>query len=107
MAKGDIQKQVIAQKLKEVFGDSFKGEYNKAYYINVNASGETVQVKVALTCPKTPVEFDETTNSTPAGDFDWSDGASVTPAAVSKAEPAEITDEEINNIKTMLENLGL
>lgn len=107
MAKGDIQKQVIVKKLQEVFGDNFKGEYNKAYYINVNAGGETVQVKVALTCPKTPIEFDETINATPTGDFDWSESSTIAPAAGAKTEPTEITDEEISIIKTMLENLNL
>lgn len=107
MAKGDIQKQVIVKKLQEVFGDSFKGEYNKAYYINVNAGGETVQVKVALTCPKTPVEFDGTANLTSTGDFDWSEKTDIPPSLTSQTEVAKITDEEINNVKMMLEKLNL
>lgn len=106
MAKGDISKKKIAQALQQAFGDNFKGEYNKAYYVNLSEEGSTVQVKISLVCPKQIVEFDDTPNTTPTGDFDWSDSPAA-PKPIAQAAPAEISQEEIDTVKAMLEKLNL
>ncbi len=106
MAKGDIMKKEIAAALKDVFGDRWIGEVNKKYYISGRENGETIQIAITLTCPKQLVQVDKEA-SAPIGDWDWSGDASSQPVAIKSAEPAEITDEEKNNIAELLAQLGL
>ena len=54
MAKGAIAKEEVAAKILELFPNAFK--YDKEIRIPIEENGETVQIKVALTCAKTNVE---------------------------------------------------
>ena len=93
--------------LAEAFGSNFIGEYDKKIYVYANDGGEMVQIAISLTCPKNPIQVD-TTVTTSTGDWDFSDNPKVnTTVAVSSAEPAEITDEEKQNIANLLLKLGL
>lgn len=57
MAKGSNAKVDVIAKLQEVFGDNFIGEVDKRVYVWANdGNGEMVQIAIAMTCPKTPVE---------------------------------------------------
>ena len=106
MAKGDMIKREIAAKLAEVFGDRWIGEVDKKYYISGRENGETIQIAVALTCPKKMIEVDSAA-SAPVGDWDWSGNATSQPVAVHNAPAAEITEEEQNNIAELLAKLNL
>ena len=106
MAKGDAMKKEIAAKLAEAFGDRWIGEVDKKYYISGRENGETIQIAVALTCPKKMIEVDSAA-SAPVGDWDWSGNTTSQPVAVHNAPPAEITEEEQNNVAELLAKLGL
>lgn len=106
MAKGDTIKKEIAAKLAEVFGDRWIGEVDKKYYISGRENGETIQIAVALTCPKKMIEVDNAV-SAPVGDWDWSDNATAQPMAAHNTPAAEITEEERNNVAELLAKLGL
>ena len=106
MAKGDMMKKEIAAALKNAFGDRWIGEVNKKYYISGRENGETIQIAVALTCPKNMIEVDNAV-SAPVGDWDWSGNATAQPVAVHNAPAAEITEEEQNNVAELLAKLGL
>lgn len=107
MARGTVAKERVAKMLAEKFGQDWLGEYDKKYYINANDGGEMVQIAISLTCPKNPVQFDKSVSTT-AGDWDFSDNPKPSaPVAVMSAEPAEITEEEINNLATLMARLGL
>ena len=56
MAKiSDIAKEEIFNALKERFPE---GQIvDKKFYVNINVSGETAQIAVSLTAPKTPIEI--------------------------------------------------
>ena len=101
-----IAKQTVADKIAEAFGENFLGEYDKKYYVIANDGGEQVQIAISLTCPKNPVEFAVSANTD--GDWDFTDdkpkAASV---AVSNAAPAEISQQEKDNIAALMERLGL
>lgn len=101
-AKGTTAKANVVKKLQEVFGESWIGEYEKKYYIWAQDEGEKVQIAIALTCPKNPVE---TATPTLNGGFDFSGENEV--VATAKFEPAEITQEEQDNIAELLARLGL
>lgn len=55
MAKGNIAKAAIANKLQEVFGSDYVGEQDKKYYIWADDGDEKVQIAISMTCPKNPI----------------------------------------------------
>ena len=106
-AKGTTAKENVVKVLAKAFGNNFIGEFDKKIYVYADDGGEMVQIAISMTCPKTPIQVD-TTVSTATGDWDFSDNPKVnTVVAVSSAEPAEITDEEKQNIANLMARLGL
>ena len=89
MAKGNIAKQNIENKIKEVFGADYIGIFDKKLYLWADDGGERVQVALTMTCPKVFVGVD-----TPAETPD-------------EFQPAEITQQEQDNLKMLIEKLGL
>lgn len=105
-ARGTIAKEKVEKKIAECFGEDFIGLYDRKCYVWANDGGEKVQIAISMTCPKTPIEIDTSINT--GGDWDWGDSdKKVNNVAVAVAEPAEITEEEVDNLKTLLEKLGL
>ena len=105
-AKGNIAKENVTKKLAAAFGSDFIGEYDKKIYVYADDGGERVQIAIAMTCPKTPIQVD-TTIDTDGGDWDFSDTPKSATVAVTTASPAEITDEEKKNIANLMAKLGL
>jgi hypothetical protein len=109
MAKGAIAKNVVAQKIAQVFGADFVGEFDKKLYVWADENGEKVQIAISMTCPKTPVggaSANMDFNVEPGNSLNFEDmsGAVVAPK---KFEPAEISDEEKKNIADLMARLGL
>lgn len=101
MAKGAEEKQIVIDKIKEVFPEAF--EYDKVIRIPVG----DVQIKVALTCAKDNVE--------PGGDVAVP-GVKATKVTITEgAEPVfedvsttvEPSAEELNAVSNLMESLGL
>ena len=101
MAKGAIAKQIVFDKILEVFEGSFMYNGGKECRIPINEEGNEVQIKVALTCAKD--------NVNPNGE----NGAAVVkeegpvsafPAPHKIVEPS---DEEKKNVEDLLTALGL
>ena len=63
MAKGDLLKKEITNKLEEVFGNAFLGVIDKKIYLQGKENGETIQIAITMTCPKTLVEVSNTVES--------------------------------------------
>lgn len=91
MAKGSIAKDVITKKILETFDGAFT--YDKEIRIPILENGETVQIKVALTCAKVNVE-------------NGAGGAVETPVGISPTA-AIITEEEKQEVNNLIEKLGL
>lgn len=102
MAKGQLAKDRVIKKLKDVFGADYIGEYDKKHYVWVQDDGEKVQIAISLTCPKTPVA---TVTPSLDGGMDFSGDNDV--IAPTSYTPAEITPQEQENIAALLERLGL
>ena len=107
MAKNDVAKSLVIDKIKQAFGEDFLGIVDKKVYVLSKEDGQKVQVAITLTCPKTPVEFAGTTPTSNLefgfGDLDFtSESASTPPSA-----QAEVSDEEQKNIADLLARLGL
>ena len=101
MAKGAEEKQMVIDKIKEVFPEAF--EYDKVIRIPIG----DVQIKIALTCAKDNVE--------PGGDTAVP-GAKATKVTITEgAEPVfedvsatiEPSAEELNAVSNLMESLGL
>lgn len=98
MAKGAIAKQVVEDKIREVFGKDFLGVADKKVYVQAEEDGQMVQVAITMTCPKTPFAASGTAADTfPEGNF----------AEPTEYKPAEITNEELDNVRKMIKELGL
>lgn len=89
MAKGNIAKVAVENKIKEAFGADYIGVFDKKLYVYADDGGERVQIALTMTCPKTFVGVDTPTE---------------TPDVF---KPAEITTEERENIQALLDKLGL
>jgi len=89
MAKGNIAKVAVENKIKEVFGTDYIGVFDKKLYVWADDGGERVQIALTMTCPKTFVGVDTPTE---------------TPDVF---QPAEISQEEQDNLKALIEKLGL
>ena len=108
-AKGTIAKNNVEKAIIAAFGDSYIGTYDKKIYLWANDGGEQVQIAVSLTCPKNPIE----TNSKPVIDsvnmspYVFSEEDSVFPIKNENPEPLEITEQELENVRLLMERLGL
>ena len=101
MARGQEEKLIVINKIKEVFPEAF--EYDKVIRIPIG----DVQIKVALTCAKDNVE--------PGGDTAVP-GVKATKVTIAEgAEPVfedvsatvEPSEEELNTVSNLMESLGL
>ena len=102
-ARGTEAKDYVTQKIQEAFGKDFLGIYDKKLIIQVPEGGETVQIAIALTCPKTPVAV--STAPVVKGDrMDFESTAMVTPVSDT---PAQITDEERATVAELMRKLNL
>lgn len=101
MARGTIAKQNISAKIKQLFGKDYVGESANKHYILADDGGEKVQIAISLTCPKVPLGE---VNVNTGGGIDFTANPVIAPT---KFEPAEITEEEENNIKELMQRLGL
>lgn len=103
MAKGATAKLKIAEKLKTLFGADYVGESGGKYYIYENDGGEKIQIAISLTCPKNPIGAVDMSNAFGDGlDFE-----AEPVLAQTKFEPAEITEQEKDNLKALMDRLGL
>lgn len=100
MAKGAEAKSLVVQKIQEAFGKNFIGEVDKKIYVWSQENGQATQVAISLTCPKNPV------GAVQVGDYDFENPA-PTVVAQTAFEPAEITDDELDTVKELMERLGL
>ena len=103
MPKGAVAKSKIAEKIKNLYGADYVGEAGGKYYIYENDGGEKVQIAISLTCPKNPIGTVDMSSAFGGGlDFE------AEPVVVqTKFEPAEITEQEVENLAAMMARLGL
>ena len=103
MARGSQAKSKIAEKIKNLYGSDYVGESGGKYYIYENDGAEKVQIAISLTCPKNPIGAVDMSNAFGDGlDFE-----AEPVLAQTKFEPAEITEQEKDNLKALMDRLGL
>ena len=102
MAKGQIAKDTIKQKILDVFEGAFLYENGKELRIPFNENGNEVQIKVALTCAKDNVYPNE--GQTLAAVASEPDAVKNFPEPAKLVEP---TEEEKKNVEDLLASLNL
>lgn len=103
-AKGTTAKNNVINKIALAFGADYIGEMDKKIYVWADDGGERVQIAISLTCPKTQVEVVNAPARSTDGGIDFTAGTNI-PAV--EAKPAEVTSEETQRIKDLMERLGL
>ncbi len=99
MAKGQESKNIIMQKILATFENSF--QYDKEIRIPLMENGEEVQIKVTLTAAKTNVS----PNGENALPGEVSENLNF--GEVKTKEPTTVSQEEKNNVASLLQSLGL
>ena len=94
MARGDVAKVYVGDALKKSFGEDFIGYIDKKYYVWANDGSEKVQICINLTCPKSPIPTDKVPAFNTGIDF-------------SDDKPAEISEQEQQDILDLMKKLGL
>ena len=101
MARGQEEKLIVINKIKEVFPEAF--EYDKAIRIPIG----DVQIKVALTAAKDNVEpgGDAAVPGVKATKVTIAEGAE--PVFEDVAAAVEPSEEELNEVSNLMTQLGL
>jgi len=107
MAKGQVAKKEITEKILQTFDGSFLYNDGKEIRINTTEDGAAVQIKVTLTAAKVAVEPDDE-NAMPApakNAFDIANGEE--PVFEESPKKIEATAEEKKAIADLMAELGL
>ena len=94
-AKGTESKCIIFNKLKEIYPNSFWEDENKILRIPMNESGNPIEIKVTLTAAKNILGSGAVESAFPT----------ASEPVVEK--PVEMTEEEKENVATLLASLNL
>lgn len=104
MAKGAQAKDALIKRFIAAVGGDYAGtENDKDYYFWSQENGERVQIKVSMTCPKTPIAFNGN-----GGDLNFEDdgvGGGSAPAA--QANPMKMDDDEKATLERLMKELDL
>ena len=112
MAKGQAAKQEAFAKMLEMFPDSFLYNDNKELRINTTEDGNDIQLKVVITCAKTPVSAGEE-NAIPGASFPEPKAMTKTKVVGLSADGAvtenvvEATEDEKQKISNLMAELGI
>ena len=92
MARGTQSKELITKAILQIFPGSFIDSDNKTIRIPTTVEGEPIEVKVALTCAK-----------------DLVCGKAGSEEAIGSAQPqnVEMTEQEVQEVKDIIQKLGL
>lgn len=98
--RGAEAKNIVENKIRDAFGKDFLGvdTSSKKIFVQVPEGGEMVNIAITLTCPKTPFAA---SGSEPSAFSNENFGQPDV------FQPAEITQEEIDNIKRLEKEFNL
>lgn len=98
--KGQIAKEKVKEKIIQIFGNDYIGEFDRKYYVWEKDGSEKVQIAIALTCPKVYRGIEETAPT--ALNFDDDKVSTGT-----TFKPVDITQEEQDTLEALMSKLGL
>ena len=83
--KGDIAKATVLNKISEIYPDAIFAD-KKLYVWETDEGGEKVQIAIAMTMPKVPVESGESMPKVSSGAAPWENAAAAASIIASKDE---------------------
>lgn len=107
MAKGSVAKGNVINKIAMAFGNDYIGECDKKVYVWGDDGGERVQIAIALTCPKTPIDAPEGSSAVDHGDWNFDDTPVSTAQPSNKATITEDEEKKLADVAEMMKRLGL
>lgn len=105
MARGADSKTIVIKKILETFPDSFLYNNDKEIRIPMKENGETIEIKVVLSCAKTPVA-----GAASAAALDWSSPSAMEvgyTTTTSQQTATEISEEDRRKVQELMAKLGL
>ena len=96
MARGANAKVEVENIIRNAFGKNFLGTADKKLYVRANDGDEMVDISITLTCPKTPFGVVE-------GGMNFD----AAPAEPDVFQPAEMTNEETERVRKLIEKFNL
>ena len=90
--RGQLSKELITKGILSVFPGSFIASDGKTIRIPTSCEGETIEVKCTLTAAK---------------DIEGGGASFVTSTSQVVPQNTEMTDEEVAEVRRLIENLGL
>lgn len=100
MARGNIAKKEVEDKIKTTFGSDYILTDGSKIYLWANDGGERVQIALSMTCPKNLVGINE--NRLNELNFELMDNASA-----NKTQDNGFTAAEQQTINDLIKKLGL
>lgn len=94
MARGSLAKTLIGTGILQVFPGSFIDSDQKTIRIPTSVEGEPLEIKITMTCAKDVI-----------GNGGQASSIATTKQAV--PQDREMTDEEIKEVKAIIQRLGL
>jgi hypothetical protein len=108
MARGSSSKEIVFKTIAEAFGDAWVGIVDNKGYVQMKENGETLQIAIALTCPKNMVSVG-TVEAKPldfgGSGFDFENMGATTAPKVEVA--TEISQQEQDDLAALLTKFGL
>ena len=93
MARGSLAKTLIGTGILQVFPGSFIDSDQKTIRIPTNVEGEPLEIKITMTCAKDVIGGGQ--------------ASSVATTKQAVPQDREMTDEEIKEVKAIIQRLGL
>ena len=100
--KGAIAKENVINKIITALGEDYIGEFDKKYYCWADDGNDRVQISISLSHPKVYRGVEETSPVALNFDDDEEDKNIGT-----TFKPADITQEETDNLVALMAKLGL
>lgn len=102
--KGDIAKATVLNKISEIYPDAIFAD-KKLYVWETDEGGEKVQIAIAMTMPKVPVEGGESMPKVSSGAAPWENAAAA--ASMKKMDKIIASKDEEEMVAKLMEKLGI
>lgn len=102
--KGDIAKATVLEKISQIYPDAIYSD-KKLYVWETDDGGEKVQIAIAMTMPKVPLENGEPVPKATSGAAPWENAAAV--ASMKKMDKIIASKDEEEMVAKLMEKLGI
>ena len=102
--KGDIAKATVLEKISQIYPDAIYSD-KKLYVWETDEGGEKVQIAIAMTMPKVPVEGGESMPKVSSGAAPWENAAAA--ASMKKMDKIIASKDEEEMVAKLMEKLGI